>query len=567
MKAAISPKAKRRSNTRPAPREPGTAPPPRNLRDLARVELDLIVVGGGISGAAILYDAALRGLRAVLVEKNDYASGTSQATSKLIHGGLRYLKNGEIGLVRESLRERRLLARIAPHAVRPARFLYPAYEHNPTGRFLIHTALSIYGTLSLDRNRGLMDERRLPGYQYISAEQALALEPSLTPSGMRGAFLYSDYLNVNPERLCCEFIFAAKEQGAHAFNYAEVTALESGVGSRPQHTVTVLDRTCNEEVQLRAPAVVNATGPWSDYFPGLQRSSRLVRSKGIHVVTRAINRHYPLALHRKDGTHIFVIPWRGRSILGTTDTRFEEHPDSLHVTRAEVLGVLAEINELVPSARLQEKDVEFFYGGIRPLTDEGGDVENTYSASRKTSIYHHDGDGHAGLWTVLGGKYTTSRALAEEVVDQVADYAPGRFGACATASETLPGGRFLSTAALATDLEREFPLVSEEERRTLADRYGAVARRMLTNRRAGISSFRLPTGEPYFSGELDYLIQHEDIQHLSDLYFRRSGLGTSGAPAETITQAVAGSAARALGWNRRAISAELQTVRNRYRLT
>ena len=566
MKAALRQKPKTRGgNLRPA-HPTADSKPPRKLRDLERTNLDLIVVGGGISGAAILYDAALRGLRAVLIEKNDYASGTSQATSKLIHGGLRYLKNGELGLVRESLVERRRLAQIAPHAVRPARFLYPAYEHNPTGRFLIHTALSIYGTLSLDRNRGLMDERRLPGYEFVSTEQALRLEPALSPVGMHGAFLYSDYLNLNPERLCCEFIFAAKERGAHAYNYAEVTGVVGGSGKRPVHTVQVLDRTSGETVHLNAPAIVNATGPWADYFPGMQSSRRLVRSKGIHVITRAINKDYPIALHRPDGTHVFVIPWRGRSILGTTDTRFEEHPDALQITRAEVLRVLEDINTLVPSARLTQKDVQFFYGGIRPLTDEGGDVENTYSASRKTSIHHHKGDGLSGIWTVLGGKYTTSRGLAEEVLDEVAAYVPGKFGACATARETLPGGSFDSPAALLQDLQREFPEASEEQRSTLAARYGALSRRILS-RKDGGSVVRLVTGEAYFGGEIDYLIENEDIQHLSDLYFRRSGLGTVGAPSEAITQAIGSRAARALGWNRRALPREVQSVRQRYRLS
>ncbi len=542
-----------------------TAAGQSRLDRAATTQLDVLVIGGGISGAAILWDATLRGLRAALVEKNDYASGTSQATSKLIHGGLRYLKNGELGLVRESLRERRRLATIAPHAIRPARFLYPAYPHNPAGRFLMHTALSIYGTLSLDRNLRVPEHLRLPGYQYVSAEEAVRLEPGLPREGLRGAFLYSDYMNLNPERLCCEFIFAARERGALAFNYAEVVGLEQQGTTRPVHALRVRDRLTGRSVQLRAPVVINATGPWADFLPGVQRSQRLVRSKGIHVITRAINRSYPIALHRRDGTHIFIIPWRGRSILGTTDTRFEEHPDALRVTRADVLSVLSDINELYPSARLTPGDVQFFYGGIRPLTDEGGDVENTYSASRRTEVYHHSDDGRAGLWTVLGGKYTTSRALAEHVLDEVCQYLPGRQGECLTARERLPGGRFDSRSALLSDLERDFPAVPAEERATLAERYGALAGRMLTGSPSG--SLRLATGEAFYQNEIRYLLEQEDIQHLTDLYFRRSGLGTVGAPPEPITQAISKTAARELGWNRRELGVELRSVRERYRLS
>lgn len=538
------------------------------LQAAVGLPLDLIVVGGGISGAAILWDATLRGLRAVLVEKNDYASGTSQATSKLIHGGLRYLKNGELGLVRESLRERRLMAKIAPHAVRPHRFLYPIYSHNPVGRALMHTALSIYGVLSLDRNRGLTRDWRLPGYEYVSTDQAVGLEPALDAAGMSGAFLYSDYLNVNPERLVCEFIFGARAHGALAFNYAQVEDVKKRPGSN-NYQVSVRDNISNKSVTLEAPMVVNATGPWADYFPVKQPGGRkLIRSKGIHVVVRALNHKHTIALHRPDGTHVFVIPWRGRSILGTTDTRFEDHPDSVRVTEADARSVIADMNHLLPSAKLSLADVEFFYGGIRPLTDDGGDKQSTYGASRKIEIFDHKEDGHAGLWTVLGGKYTTSRGLAESVVDRLCEYSNRSTRPCRTHSEPLPGGRFDSWQSLLSDLGQRFPAVSEEKRNVLAGRYGALAASILSasQEKSDGRVLRTATQEPYYEDELRYVIANEDIHSLSDLYFRRCGLGTPGQPPETVSKAVARSAGELLSWNAKTQNAELARITERYHL-
>ncbi|MEQ9367060.1 MAG: glycerol-3-phosphate dehydrogenase/oxidase, partial [Leptospirales bacterium] len=367
-------------------------PPHRDLQPLKSEVFDLIIIGGGITGASILRDASLRGLNAVLLERGDYASGTTQATSKLIHGGLRYLKNGEIGMVRQSLRERRLLAKIAPHALRPEAFLFPVYSDRGPGRLKMGAALTAYDLLAFDRNRGVDAEHRLPAARFLDSSATLAEEPGLDFRKLSGAYLYYDYANLNPERLCVELILAARERGAVARNYTEVRKL----ARRPngEYEARVTDRRTGQSGVVRAKVIVNAGGPWADYLTGLLGDrpfprETLRRSKGIHVVTRRFVQNKTVVLMKPDQTHLFMIPWRGRTLIGTTDTAFDGHPDQMRVRRQDARDVLEEVNGLFPGANLDlERDVEYFYGGLRPLLADP-DGGSSYDASRRVEILHH----------------------------------------------------------------------------------------------------------------------------------------------------------------------------------
>ncbi len=540
----------------------GSIPAHRNLHQFKNNQFDLIVIGGGITGATILWDAALRGMKAILLDKNDYASGTTQATSKLIHGGLRYLKNGELGLVRESLRERRTLAQIAPHAVRPEGFLMPIYSGNKNGRFLLGTALTIYDMLSFDRNKNISDDNHLPSSRYLDRTTTMAEEPGLRHEGLKGAYVYYDYANVNPERLCCEFIFSAKEFGAEARNYTEVSTISTAAGSG--HRVFITDRITGEKASLQASAVVNAGGPWADYLESRAFGTDappLLRSKGIHIITRKINGSKTVALFKKDGMHFFIIPWRGKSIIGTTDTIYEDHPDRFRVKREDIESLLETANETF-HANLEMNDVDYYYGGLRPLVDDGS--KNTYNASRKIEIHHHEDSGRAGFFSVLGGKYTTSRYLAETVVDKIADYLPGSWKSCKTHSTPLAGGRFSTLESLEEDLNREFPSASSLKIHQLASRYGSIARDILRRKGDG-KSWKLSNGELYFGEEMQYLLEKEEIEFASDLYFRRSGIGTVGPAAETTDRQVIDIMGKSAGWNGSFRKSALEEIKSRYR--
>lgn len=226
-------------------------------------------------------------MKSILLEKNDYASGTSQATSKMIHGGLRYLKNFELGLVRESLRERAILARITPQAVQTMGFLVPIYSN--IERLVLKVGMEMYNALSYDRNANISQDRSIPKYSFLSKEQTTMESPTIERDKLKGSYLYYDYLNINPERHTCEFIFSARERGAEAKNYTEVTSITRSTDSL--YTVVARDKISGKEISFQTKSVVNATGPWADLVEslvGVEIEKHLVGSKGIHIVTRKI---------------------------------------------------------------------------------------------------------------------------------------------------------------------------------------------------------------------------------------------------------------------------------------
>ncbi|EMO78063.1 FAD dependent oxidoreductase [Leptospira kirschneri str. 200801925] len=276
----------------------------KSFRNSETSVYDLLVIGGGITGAHVLWDSTLRGMKSVLLEKNDYASGTSQATSKMIHGGLRYLKNLEFGLVRESLRERATLARITPQAVQTMGILVPLYSN--VERVVLKFGMILYDALSYDRNTNICKDRLIPKYDFLSKEQILLESPTIQQEKLKGAYLYYDYLNINPERHTCEFIFSARERGAEAKNYTEVVSITRSNDSL--YTIIARDRISGKEIIYRTRTVINAAGPWADFvesIAGVEIDKHLVRSKGIHIVTRKIGGD-KILVTKKRTVHIFL---------------------------------------------------------------------------------------------------------------------------------------------------------------------------------------------------------------------------------------------------------------------
>ncbi len=278
---------------------------PSDIRSAGSFVYDLLVIGGGITGAHVLWDSTLRGMKSILLEKNDYASGTSQATSKMIHGGLRYLKNFELGLVRESLRERATFARITPQAIQTMGFVVPIYSN--IERFVLKAGMEMYNALSYDRNSNISKDRLIPKYGFLSKEQTAMESPTIKRDQLKGSYLYYDYLNINPERHTCEFIFSARERGAEAKNYTEVTSVTRRTDSL--YTVVAKDKISGKEISFQTKSVVNATGPWADLvesLAGVEIDKHLVRSKGIHIVTRKICGDKNLGDEKKKTVRIFL---------------------------------------------------------------------------------------------------------------------------------------------------------------------------------------------------------------------------------------------------------------------
>ncbi len=403
----------------------------RPREPLPRGPFDLIVIGGGINGAAIARDALLRRMSVCLVEKGDFASGTSSRTSKMVHGGIRYLEQGRLGLVFESLRERALLLRLAPHLVHPQPFAIPIYRGAGRGRRWIRAGLLLYDLLAIGRRPGRA--------RMVGPEQAAGLVPGLLTRDLEAAGIYYDAV-MDDARLCLANIIDARDRARpgnfYCRNYCEV------IERRPTSPilVRVRDKCLGEEFELTAHNVVRSVGPWTDLDRG-DAEPIMVPSKGIHAVLpprstlldglAGADSHGLLLTHSRDGRVFFVIPWQGHTLVGTTETPFSGSPDGLKVEAGEVEYLVREFSRVFPGVHLGPADLLGVFAGVRPLARTRGLWSDVHRASRRHRILD---DGH-GTITVAGGKYTTFRAVAEEVVDRLRAGSP-----CITTRTSFPGG-------------------------------------------------------------------------------------------------------------------------------
>lgn len=523
---------------------------------------DLIVVGGGITGACVAYDAARRGLRVALLEKKDFGWATSAATSKMIHGGLRYLANLEIGLVRESLRERRILENIAPNFVYPLPFLVPTYEGMKSNKWLIETGMLLYDILSFDKGRTWDKAKKIPGYHSLSREEVLREEPNLRGKGLTGAAIYYDCQSIFPERLTLAFVKSAVKHGARAANRAEVGGFLYGKDSRITG-VKVLDLITGKEVAIEGKLTVNCGGPWADIIlrdaERGQSSHAIRRSEGIHLITRAQVKKYALALMTPSGRHMFLIPWRGHTLIGTTDKDYEGDPDAYKVTRESIEDFLREINECYGDGRLGYGDVLSAYGGLRPLVED--QVEGTYESSRKYEIYDNKKDGFDGLITVEGGKYTTSRRLAEKLLDAAQKKLGQKPKDALTDKEYLHGCEIEDMGAFLAEIRERNPGFDPRTIEYLGKNYGTEYKEVLAIAQEGEGLSQPVTADGEILAEVVYAARNEMANTLKDILFRRTGLGTLGNPGEDVLTRAGEIAARELGWTDQRLASELDEAR------
>ena len=385
---------------------------PSRLARLSSETFDVLVIGGGITGAGIARDAALRGLSVALVDKGDFASGTSSRSSRLIHGGVRYLEHGYLHLVFESSAERRRLLRLAPHLVRPLPFTWPVYRGQRLPLWKLGAGLMLYDVLALFRN--------VARHRRLDAAGALAQEPTLNPSQLKGAVRYFDAAT-DDARLTLANVLDAEELGATAVNHAAFTGTAHVNGI---HVAKIQDALTGAVIEARARSLVNASGPWSNAvseLPGVSPGgspartarARVRGSKGSHIaVSRARigNRDAVTLLHPRDGRVMFTLPAGSHTIIGTTDTFTDASPDDVRASEADVGYLLEAANLFFPDARLKREDVIAAWAGIRPLMATSG---SSVAASREHAI----ATSASGAVTITGGKLTTYRVMARQVVD------------------------------------------------------------------------------------------------------------------------------------------------------
>lgn len=378
------------------------------LSRLRTEEFDVLVIGGGITGAGIAQDSAHRGLRTAVVEKGDFSSGTSHASTKLLHGGLRYLEQFEFRLMYEALHERNRLTRLAPHVAHWLPFIIPIY-----GRGWKMERIG-YGLWLYDLLAGFPKGHN---HRRISREEALRVVPSLKPDGLRGAYLYYD-ARTDDTRLTMDVMQSAAAGGAAIANYCKVTGLVKQ--DRRVTGASVHDEVSGDTFAVRAKAVVNATGVWADKVVALDTAGeprRLRPSKGVHLIVPASRLQSSGAVlapsPSEDGRFIFVVPWHGAILLGTTDTPYEQDPDLVATDEDDIKYILDAANATFPGVRLQRSDVVSTIAGLRPLMNAGGDT--TAGLSREHKLWESE----SGLISIAGGKLTTYRTMAAEATDHV----------------------------------------------------------------------------------------------------------------------------------------------------
>jgi glycerol-3-phosphate dehydrogenase len=485
-----------------------------DVADACAGEVDVLVVGAGATGAGVALDAASRGLSVVVVDRGDLASGTSSKSSKLIHGGLRYLENYDFGLVYEGVNERELLQRLAPHLVRPMDFLYPIFDDTERVR-LVGLGLTTYDVLA-----GWRNVRR---HERRTAAEAVECAPALASSGLDRAYVYGDCAT-DDARLVLANVVAARRFGAVVLTYTEATSLLVGGDGRAAG-VTVVDRLAGGTYDVRARHVVNATGVWVDTLLGQEIAGHvpLVRpSKGVHlVVPRSrvpLDRTAILMPSRQgDGRSMFAIPWGRQTILGTTDTAYDGPLDAVGVEEEDVTYVLSAAEALFRLG-LSASDVVGAWAGCRPLLR--GDGESMSDMSRRHAL----SEGPGGMLTITGGKLTTYRRMAKDVVDRIVSR-DGRRAPCRTDSIHLGSARpYEDVVAEVAAACVSVGVGGQELAETLVHQHGEAA--------ASVVALAVDTGlvtplsdaACHVEAEVVYAARHEGAATLDDVFSRRTRL-------------------------------------------
>lgn len=531
------------------------------LAALSADEFDLVVVGGGITGAGVALDAAARGYSVALVERADYASGTSSRSSKLVHGGLRYLQHFDLGLVREALLERQLMVALAPHLVRPLPLVVPAFNGARPDR-LMGVGLNLYDAMSVDRERlrgrrGESESWSPERHRVISGEAVLELLPALARREPSSGYLFYD-CQTDDARLVLTVLGEAERFGAVCANRLDATSLLERDGRA--HGVQVCDRESGEHFEIRAANVVNATGVWADELRPheLHDEAELPRirpSRGTHITLR--QEDLPLLggaiVPAGGGRTIFALPWLGRTLVGTTDNDYEGSLRHIEPSREDIDYLLAAVNEFF-ATELSPADIAGAYAGVRPLISTG-DTKKSVDISRKAELYETS----SGMITITGGKLTTWRRMAKLAVDRMVER-EARDAPCRTAE--IPLGQAIAVQELP-----EVHGVSEQARAALAARYGYGAHEALTlaAEREELAQPIVP-GLPDLMAEVALAARREQARSVGDVLLRRTRLGLlaahelvgDGPERAPAVERVAALLGQELGWSSEQIKLETE---------
>jgi glycerol-3-phosphate dehydrogenase len=528
---------------------------------ISETTFDVVIIGAGVNGAGIARDAAMRGLKVLLLDKGDIGGGTSSWSTRLIHGGLRYLEHGEFRLVRESLRERECLLNIAPHLVRPLPLLVPIYKGARRGPWTMRAGMFLYDLLSFDKT--------LPSHRMLSRAEALE-EAALEPEGLLGAALYYDAQVEFAERLVLENALSAVEHGAQVVTYARVDRFI--VEDRRVRGIKFTCALTGKRGELRGHVVINAAGPWVDQIlaSGVDQalsqvslgSERLIGgTKGSHIIVGPFPGAPTTAIYveaQMDQRPFFIIPWNGNYLIGTTDIRYEGDLDAVQIEDNEIEYLLRETNRVIPSASLDRTKILYTYSGVRPLPFVGDKDEQ--SITRRHFIRKHPR--FDNLFSIVGGKLTTYRSLAEEMVDLVVKTLGRDSLKCSTNQAPLPGSDATDFEAFASNFRSQHRLsamICDHLLRTYGVAAAAIMELVSEDPKLA-EVIDQDTGA--IAAEVVHAFKHELAQTLSDCLLRRTMVGLNSTCGVNAVDAAADVAQNHLGWSDQRRKSEIAAYRN-----
>jgi glycerol-3-phosphate dehydrogenase len=536
----------------------------RDLDTLASTTYDLLVIGGGIHGLAAAYDAASRGLRTALIDAGDFGGAASFNHQKTVHGGLRSLQYGRFRYARHSIRERRALARIAPWLLRPLPFIVGTYRSATRGRLAVRAAFRIDQWLGRDRNVGVEPELHLPAPRLVSKAATLRLFQGVRQDKLTGGAQWYDYQMVESERLSFAFAAAADRAGAALANYVEAVApLREGTRIMGMQCRDVI---AGRELAIKASAIANAAGAHGGVIMrtlGVQRDYPLLKAMSLLTTKPASDMALAAPAH---GRMLTLVPWRGRALVGTSQSKGFAQPDDTGVSKAEVDALVADANLAFPALKLTPADVKLVHRGVVPAVKGRNGVPELRMTP---AIYDHGSEGAEGAFTIVGAKYSSARGVAEQLTGMVARRLGKRVRPSRTATTMLPGAGIADHEALAIEtgraLDLELPIATI---RHLIARYAERAADIITlMRERPESGETLTPTEPTLRAEVLYVIQHEMAVRLGDIVLRRTGFGAAGYPGQEALHECARIAAAELGWDSERTAEEVSSVERFYSIT
>lgn len=541
----------------------------RDLRTLNGDCFDVLVVGGGAAGAATAREAALRGYRTALIERDDFSSGASAHCFKVVHGGIRYVQHGDIGRMRSSCRERAAFLRIAPHLVAPLPFVIPTYGRGKSSKWFLGAGMLLYDALTADMNRHVSDpERRIRRSRFLGRSEALALFPSIEQQGLSGAAVFEDGQMYNPPRLVLGFVTAAAELGACIANYVEAESFVYD-GARVAG-VSALDRLDGERFEIRARMVINAAGPWVEGL--LQRSAQLCGAPGSYSrdACFTIERKYstPMALAvqgrvrdsdaliARNSRHLFLVPWRDRTLVGVWHKVVPREPDAVALPRIELRQFIEEFNASYPALQLHESEVRRADFGLVPF-GEASRQNGGLSFGKQSRLIDHRQHGVEGLISLISVRYTVARRDAVDALDLAVAQIGARGNGEESSTRALPGGNIADFSRALRDLAARRPQwVPATAVDGLMRNYGTRAERVLSLATREPALGRCFTGSDVTYAEAIYSVREEMAKRMTDVVLRRTGLGTTGHPGSVALDEVHSLMRHELNWSEKRTTEE-----------